>query len=74
MNKIQKIIKKIRISTLKYYHVFGLKNYKKRIMKVYSKYNVEFLGEPDFIASNAIFDLSDQIKIGGQLLLLKFLF
>lgn len=59
------IIKYIRIHSLKFYFVFGLTKYMNHLVKIYSKYNIKFVGKPIFIAQNVYFDMVDQIIIGG---------
>lgn len=44
MNVIGKILKRLRISSLKYFMVFGKNKYLRRLVKVYKKYGIVFSG------------------------------
>ena len=64
MNKLQRIMRKLRISILKYSRLFGDERPKAKAVKAYSKYNVHFYGRPELTASDARLDKSDAIFVG----------
>lgn len=71
MNKLERIIRKLRISTLQYFHIFGDGRYKTRVVKVCSKYNVHFDGRPGFIAPDARLDNNVAIFVGAGSIVAK---
>ncbi len=72
MGKFGQVLKKMRLSTLQYFMIFGRKAYNKHLVRIYKKYGVVFSGGVNYISYRAHLDTSAPIYIGRNVVIAQY--